>query len=98
MRQAEVEAARAPKPPKRPGRGKQPNPEAGYRAQRFLVEYLVRGTRRSADVLRAAQDQGISRITLIRAAKVAGVVVEPVRLKDKKVAHWTWRLGSSAAI
>jgi hypothetical protein len=95
-RMAEQEETRSDnKPARRPA--KRPTRDAGYKAQRFLVEFLSPGPRRASEVKQAARAQGISGITLRRAAKVACVVVEPVlRAGGGLVDHWTWRLGDIA--
>jgi hypothetical protein len=65
----------------------------GRIAAKFLVDYLARGPRPSTDVIEAAQASGISLITLRRAKRSAGVIAEPVRGREQRVASWVWRLG-----
>jgi hypothetical protein len=101
LAQANLEAN--PPPPPGPvkftGRGgnriqPQVSLDAGYRAQKFIVEYLASGTKRAADIWRAGTERGFSYITLKRAKKACGVITEPVLAPGKKtVDHWTWRLG-----
>jgi hypothetical protein len=95
MRQAEIEEVRS-EPPNKQAHRQARRGDAGYMAQKFLVEFLAGGTRTASAVLRAAKAQGIAGITLRRAARVAGVVVEPVtRAGSVVVDHWTWRLGDT---
>jgi hypothetical protein len=98
---ANIEAVKAimvhqeirPAPPKRPGRGKQRDYAAGYKAERFLIEYLAGGPKTAKEVIQAAKDRGISWITVRRARVVTGVVVERIR---KPIDHWSWRLGPTS--
>jgi hypothetical protein len=70
---------------------KQKTEGAGGIAQRFLYEFLKHGGKRASDVARAARAQGISRITLRRAAKKAGVISVAGR-ENEKIAYWEWKL------
>jgi hypothetical protein len=102
LAQAEFEAN--PPPPLEPvkftGRGgnrvqPQVSLDAGYRAQKFIIEYLASGTKRAADVWKTGRERGFSFITFKRAKKAVGVITEPVLAPGKKtVEYWTWRLGN----
>jgi hypothetical protein len=77
------DASKAPESPtKKPGRT----------AIRFLEDYLSAGPQASTSVIEAAQVRGISLITLRRAKRPAGVLVEPVRGDGPRVDSWVWRL------
>lgn len=63
------------------------------RAESFLREYLGTGGRRAAAVVSDAEAQGITGITLRRAAKKIGVRAVPQRrLGDNSYAGWCWEL------
>jgi hypothetical protein len=76
-------ASRAPGSPiNKPGRA----------AVQFLQDHLSAGPQASTSILEAARARGISLITLRRAKRPAGVLVEAVRNNEKRVDSWVWKL------
>jgi hypothetical protein len=71
--------------------GQSPRNGRGRAAMTFLASALSGGPRDSTALIKAAQSQGISLITLRRMKRALGVVATPIR-QDHRVRSWQWQL------